>query len=622
MHRVAIPFVIAVVVLLFEVYRAKRGKETNLGFLGYALIFLGFTFYISAFLTDDFTLKEVFAHSSKSLDLIFKLSASWSGSGGFIVWWLFIFTLLTLIRRIKLNDLKAVMYYDLTIVALFAIAYLNGAFDSMDFVPKNGVGLNPLLKTFWMLLHPPASFIGYALGLIIAIDVFLNRLDKFALGLAWLFITLANVLGGVWSYFTLGWGGYWAWDPVETALLLPWLTLTASFHSNQLRKSLIALTGFSVALAGFVTRGGISPLHGFAIQQSGLLIILLGIPFLIKAVREMKIDYKLTPMNIAVYSLLGSYFVCFAGLIYQLLFAVVGGRVEVNVDYYNFANMPFLVALLSVLPICKAKSYGNYLKVLAITYLISALLTILTLLGYVKWCEAPIHVNSAISFVLPIALISFISILKLQRFEIKLIHLSIPLLVIATSISWPHAYYDHYESVVANKDGVNVDGLKIQLVSIEFHEPTSFVFVGGMEIPEESYEIIKMRVDGAVVESKVRLNLARLLSGEEFVYSEPTVVSVGLDNYYFVVPNVYVYSYDLFMFTCKYLYERNEKHMLMIIANVMNLDYDKLVEKIKDWKAREDVLILYKRIPLINLLWFSCALMVVGELIALWRWRT
>ena len=611
MHSVVIPFAIAVAILLFDSYKVRK---TNFGFFGYALIFIGFILYILAFLTDDFTLKEVFMHSSKSLDPIFKLSASWSGSGGFIVWWLFVFTLLALIHRIRS---KEIFYHNLTIIALFFMALFNGAFENLDFIPKNGVGLNPLLKTFWMLLHPPASFIGYALGLYIAID--LNRENRFAIGLTWLFITLANVLGGVWSYFTLGWGGYWAWDPVETGLLLPWLTLTAYFHSNK--KYLLALTGFSVAFAAFVTRGGISPLHGFAVNPSGLVIIVLGIPFLIKALKEFKFDLKFKPMNVAMYSLLGSYIVCLIGLIYQLLLAISGKKIDVNVDYYNFANMPFLIAFLSVLPICRAERYRNYLKALVIIYIISAVLTVLTLLDYIKWCEsAPIYVNSAISFVLPIALFSFASILKLQRPELKIIHFSIPLLVIAVSISWPYAYYADYNSIVVDKNGVNFDGLRIKLVSTEFHEPVGSVSIGGtVEIPEESYEVVKLNVDSAYVESKVRLNLANLLSGREFVFPEPTVLNVGLDNYYIVIPSIY--AYDLFIFTSKYLYENNKTYILKIIVDVMGFDYDKLVGKIEEWKPKEKVLIIYKRIPLVNLLWISCSLMIVGEIIALTRWK-
>ncbi len=611
MHSVVIPFAIAVAILLFDSYKVRK---TNFGFFGYALIFIGFILYISAFLTDDFTLKEVFMHSSKSLDPIFKLSASWSGSGGFIVWWLFVFTLLALIHRIRS---KEIFYHNLTIIALFFMALFNGAFENLDFIPKNGVGLNPLLKTFWMLLHPPASFIGYALGLYIAID--LNRENRFAIGLTWLFITLANVLGGVWSYFTLGWGGYWAWDPVETGLLLPWLTLTAYFHSNK--KYLLALTGFSVAFAAFVTRGGISPLHGFAVNPSGLVIIVLGIPFLIKALKEFKFDLKFKPMDVATYSLLGSYIVCLIGLIYQLLLAISGKKIDVNVDYYNFANMPFLIAFLSVLPICRAERYRNYLNALVIIYIISAVLTVLTLLDYIKWCEsAPIYVNSAISFVLPIALFSFASILKLQRPGLKIIHFSIPLLVIAVSISWPYAYYADYNSIVVDKNGVNFDGLRIKLVSTEFHEPVGSVSIGGtVEIPEESYEVVKLNVDSAYVESKVRLNLANLLSGREFVFPEPTVLNVGLDNYYIVIPSIY--AYDLFIFTSKYLYENNKTYILKIIVDVMGFDYDKLVGKIEDWKPKEEVLIIYKRIPLVNLLWISCSLMIVGEMIALTRWK-
>ncbi len=621
MHNVVIPFAIAVAILLFDAYKARKHEEFKFGFLGYALVFLGFILYVSAFLTDDFTLKEVFLHSSKSLDPIFKLSASWSGSGGFIVWWLFIFTLLALIQRLRLKDRVIFFYYDLMIVALFFTALLNGAFDSLDFVPKNGAGLNPLLKTFWMLLHPPASFIGYALGLFVAIDVFLNRENRFAVSLTWLFVTLANVLGGVWSYYTLGWGGYWAWDPVETGLLLPWLTLTAYFHSNSLRKSLLALTGFSVAFAGFVTRGGISSLHGFAVNPSGFVIILLGVPFLIKALKEFRFELKLKPMNVATLSLLGSYFVCLMGLIYQLIFAVSGSKVSVNVDYYNFANMPFLVALLSVLPICRDKKYGSYLKVLAVVYAISVVLTLLTLVGYINWCEeAPIHVNSAVSFVLPIALFSFASVIKLQKPELKIIHLAIPLLVIAVSISWPYAYYANYKSIVVDKNGTNVDGLRIQLLSVEFHEPVGSVSIGGaVEIPEESYEIVKLNVNGANVESKVRINLAWLLSGREFVFPEPTIVNAGLDNYYMVIPNIY--AFDLFMFTCKYLYEQNETHILKFVAELMGFDYKEFVNNIKEWKPKEEVVILYKRIPLVNLVWISCALMVIGEITALVRWK-
>jgi cytochrome c-type biogenesis protein CcmF len=624
MHKLVTPFAIATAILLLEVYKAKRGEKFKLGFLGYALIFVGFILYVLAFLADDFTLKEVFEHSSKSLDPIFKLSASWSGSGGFIVWWLFCFTLLAFIRRIGSKNVKAVFYYDLTIIALFFIALLNGAFDSLDFVPKNGVGLNPLLKTFWMLLHPPATFIGYALGLLVAIGVFLNEENRFYIGLAWLFVTLANILGGVWSYYTLGWGGYWAWDPVETSLLLPWLSLTAYFHSSELRRSILALTGFSVAFTGFITRGGISPLHGFTISNAGMTIVLLGIPFLIKSVREFKFRYELKPMNVAVYALLGSYAVCFLGLLYQFVFALAGSRVNVSVDYYNFANMPFVIAFLSVLPICKAKiDTKKYLRILAVVFAISIAITIATLVGALSLCnDAPLAVNLAVAFTLPIAIFSlFGALIGLKSLELRLIHVSIPLLVIGVVISWPFAYYGGYESVVLSKgEQKSIDGLRLEFVSAEFHEPKGKVAIdGALEIPEESLEVIKLNVNGREVPVKVRLNLPWLVNGREFVYPEPTIVNAGFDDYYIVIPNMY--AFDLFMFTSRYLYEQNQTHMLMFIAKMMGMEYDKFVESVKDWKPSDRVVLLYKRIPFVSLVWLACAIMVAGEILSLVRWR-
>ncbi len=592
MHYTLIPFAVAVVFILIDSYRRNR----VIGFLGYLSIIIGHIMFVLSFLRDDFTLKEVFTHSSRFLDPIYKLSASWAGSGGFIIWWLLIFTILTISYRIKSN---VRIHHNLMILGLLFTAILNGAFDSLDFIPKNGLGLNPLLKSFWMLFHPPACFIGYALGLFIAIDVLLNRENRFLIGLTWLFVTLANVLGGIWSYFTLGWGGYWAWDPVETGLLLPWLSLTASFHNLKLRRSLISLTGFSVAFAGFVTRGGISPLHGFAVNPSCFAIIVLGIPFLIKAFKDWKFD-SVNPMSIATYSLIGIYIVCFLGLIYQFF-----GKV--NVDYYNFANLPFVLIFLSVLPMCELKEYRRYLKYLIPVYLFSILIMILTYLKHTIWCkDAPMHVNVAVSLILPISIFSFASILRLRRVELKILHLSISLIVIATCISWPYAYYSKYEPVFVDRYGTYVDGSYIRFISKEFYMKE-----------EESLEIVKMKFGDGYLENRVRLDLNWLFSGNEFIFPEPTILNVWLDNYYFVIPK----SLEVFMFTCKRLYERNETFALMVISHVTGFEYEKLIEDVKMWKPSDGVMLVYKKIPLVNLLWIACSMMLIGETISLMRWR-
>jgi cytochrome c biogenesis factor len=595
------------------------------------------------------------------LDLTLKFSASWSGSGGFIVWWLTVFTLLVFLRRLKVK--KVNVYHNITILSLFVVAFLNSAFDSIN--ATNGVGLNPLLKSFWMLLHPPASFIGYALGLFVALDVFVGRENRFTMGLTWFFVTLANVLGGVWSYFTLGWGGYWAWDPVETGLLLPWLCLTAYFHTTNLRRGLTALTGFSVAFAGFVTRGGISPLHGFAVNPSGLAIIVLGIPFLLKAISEFKSSLKpnfdlkrIKPMDVAVYSLLGSYAVCLLGLIYQLISAIFGSRVDVSVDYYNFANMPFLIAFLSVLPVC-GRDIRNYTRFLFLVYGVSVTLTVLTALRFIVWCEsAPIYVNCAVSFVIPIAVFSFLSILGLRKLELKVLHISIPLLVIAVSVSWPYAYYEKGDSIlITGLNEVKGDGLKVKVESVDFYTPKSFVDYNGLDITEECVERVKLKIGETKAVGEIELFNARFLTYAECLYTcrmltghghhsiclrncmgynpivvKPIVINRLFDNHY-----VEVYDEKTSRKSCYlpyYLYiqslksilscDVNESKFLAFMSFLSGVDADELSKTVSTWNGDvKDVrfIITYKEIPLVNLLWISCVLMMLGEILSLARWR-
>jgi cytochrome c biogenesis factor len=259
---------------------------------------------------------------------------------------------------------------------------------------------------------------------------------------------------------------------------------------------------------------------------------------------------------------------------------------------------------------------------LAAVFAISIAITIATLTGYITWCnDAPLSVNMAVSFTLPIAVFSlFGAFTGLKTLELRLIHLSIPLLIIGVLISWPYAYYGNYESLTLKKGEVkSIDGLKIEFISTEFYEPVGKVFARGVNIPEESVEVIKFSVNGGVVDAKVRLNLPWLLNGREFVFVDPAIINEGLDNYYIVVPDVY--AFDLFMFTSKYLYEQNRTQMLKLTAEIMGFKYDEFIEKLNTWEESDEVVILYKRVPCINLVWFACALMLVGEILGIVRWR-
>ncbi|GEM_PF-996454 len=675
MHYTVLPFAIAVAILLYDAYLVKRKSLKKWYLLGYCLVFLGFVLYVASFIFDDFSLKEAFLHSSKTLSTAFKLLASWSGSGSSIVWWMFFFSVFAFLHRLYKENRSGYaslfVWYDVLLIALFAVALLNDAFASLDTSPKNGIGLNPLLKSVWMYFHPPATLLGYALGLLVAASALAGVMDRFIkinIGIAWLVITLANILGGVWAYVTLGWGGYWIWDPVETGLLLPWLTLAAYFHSTvfskNLRRGVLALTGFAIAYAAFITRGGAySPLHGFSgISQGGLVILLIGLPFLVNALRglyALKLDeVKKSPytlfMSIAMFSLLGIFLVSFTGLIAQSLHYLITGKgLDIGTDYYNYFSLPFVIAFLLALPGCtnyigNVKEYfTKFIPVLAI----SIIMVLATTAGMLTWCEkSPTATNAAISLTLPVALASlfgvgvgFITEIRRSRFAymgLRILHISVPLLIIGILISGPYTSNQALFKPIALATGEKVDlgDFELEYVGVEFIGPVGKITpplgkeYANLEVPEESIAVLKFRVyrgsETEDVHMKVRFNLGANLGGMGGIIPEPLVVGAGLDEYYFVIPTVY--AMDLLLFHSKLLCEEAQKdpqnkdmymHLIMFMAMRMDVDYNILIDSAHLWSPenaylQQGVVLLYKKSPLIRLVWISSALMIVGGILS------
>lgn len=256
-----------------------------------------------AFLRDDFANEVVATHSSTTTPLFYKLSAAWSSQEGSLLLWLFLLSIwsslvLVLVRK-RLRDVTpyatAVL---LGLAAFFAglLVFLEPPFEVLPVAPVEGTGLNPLLRHPSMMIHPPMLYSGYTLFAIpfaFAIGaLWVRRVDaewirstrRFALA-AWLFLSIGILLGARWSYAELGWGGYWAWDPVENASLMPWLIGTAFIHSVMIQEkrgmlkvwnvSLILATGILCLLGTFLVRSGIlQSIHAFGAST-------LGVPFIV-----------------------------------------------------------------------------------------------------------------------------------------------------------------------------------------------------------------------------------------------------------------------------------------------------------------------------------------------------
>ena len=264
-----------------------------------ALCVAAFAILESAFLRSDFSFKLVAEGSSTDTPTFYKITAVWATQDGSLLLWatllgLFASAVLFLTRR-SLRDITPWATAVLGCVAAFFLLLMVGwenPFDTLAVAPQEGNGLNPLLRHPAMMIHPPMLYTGYvgfsipfafAIGALIARRTgadWIRATRRFAL-VAWTFLGTGILLGALWSYSELGWGGYWAWDPVENASLMPWLVGTAFLHSIMVQEkrgmlkvwnaSLICATFVLALLGTFLVRSGIlESIHAFGASTIGV----------------------------------------------------------------------------------------------------------------------------------------------------------------------------------------------------------------------------------------------------------------------------------------------------------------------------------------------------------------
>ncbi len=273
---------------------ARFGAYGTVTLVGVAVLCLAY-----AFVTHDFRLRYVTAHSDRSMPTVYLITALWGGQDGSILWWLFLLgvnigaCVKWLGRRYL--ELQPYIIATLMVVVLFFCVVMtfsaNPFSESVSGAPADGQGMNALLQNYWMIIHPPClytGFVGCTVPFAFAVAALVTgRLDhewivasrKWTL-FAWMFLAIGNTLGALWAYESLGWGGYWGWDPVENAAFLPLLTASAFIHSVMIQErrgllkvwnvALICLTFFLTIFGTFLTRSGvIASVHSFAQSSIG-----------------------------------------------------------------------------------------------------------------------------------------------------------------------------------------------------------------------------------------------------------------------------------------------------------------------------------------------------------------
>jgi cytochrome c-type biogenesis protein CcmF len=248
---------------------------------------------INAFLTNDYTIKYV-AHTSDSVQpLFYKITSYWGGLDGSIMFWVFLLSVFgsiaVYVNRERHRELIPYVVATICSVQMFflylMVVHKNPFTTFLSNAPADGDGLNPLLQNYWMAIHPPSLYTGFvgmtipfAFGIAALVtghldDSWLRAVRRWTM-FSWLFLSFGLTLGMIWAYEELGWGGYWAWDPVENAGLLPWFTATAFLHSVMVQErrsmlriwnvTLVIVTFFLTIFGTFMTRSGVvQSVHAF-----------------------------------------------------------------------------------------------------------------------------------------------------------------------------------------------------------------------------------------------------------------------------------------------------------------------------------------------------------------------
>ena len=395
---VALPVAAWGTVLGFAGGRSQRGDlvlsaERSI-YAVFFLLVLAAAGVMNAFLTDQFQYWYVASYSNRELELFYKITGLWAGQRGSLLFWALLLGFFSSIavfgNRKKHREFMPYVAAVLQAVLLFFIVVLLFAnvnpFEQLAFTPANGQGLNPQLQNYWMTIHPPTLYLGFTAFTIpfaFAVAALLNgRLDARWIQLtrrwiltSWLFLSVGIIFGMRWAYLELGWGGYWFWDPVENASLLPWLTATAFLHSIQIQEtrgmlkvwnmSLVLMTFLLTIFATFLTRSGlIESVHSFAeeltiafiflgfmgsVLAGCIVLILYRLP---KLRSENRIESFLSRESAFLFNnlmLIGAAFAVFWGTIFPLVAeAVTGEKISVGPPFFEKVNFPIGLVLLAL----------------------------------------------------------------------------------------------------------------------------------------------------------------------------------------------------------------------------------------------------------------------------------
>ncbi|PML53684.1 heme lyase CcmF/NrfE family subunit [Vibrio lentus] len=450
-----------------------------------------------AFVSDDFSILYVAEHSNTQLPSFFKLAAVWAGHEGSLLFWVLTISVwsgVIALQKHYSNEYQSrvlwVMNLLLAIFAWFTL-FASNPFEMNSILPLEGRDLNPMLQDVGLIFHPPLLYLGYVgFSVVLAFAVAALLVDPIEFDwvahcrswclVAWIFLTAGIILGSWWAYYELGWGGWWFWDPVENASLLPWLTSTALLHCLGVAKGKQQLLKWSLSLAfitfclsilgTFIVRSGVlTSVHAFAVDPTkGIALLLILVLVLVSSFSLLIVrgeSFESNPITsfasksflslVAVLIFVLATAVVVFGTFYPMVFELLGlGNISVGAPYFNLLIAPLALLALGVVGLAPLLS----VKPQATKGVISLLALVSLALGYVcySWQVEPVQrqmmalITWSLAFWVLLTHVYGLAVTRSSKFQRKVwvmtfAHVGVAVLAVGAAMNSYHSFERSYK---------------------------------------------------------------------------------------------------------------------------------------------------------------------------------
>ena len=538
------------------------------------LIIICFFTLIAGFIVSDFSLITVYQNSHTLKPLFYKISGTWGNHEGSLLLWVIILTIFSFLflvitkKHPKEYRIFTLVIQNILILGfLFFILFNSNPFSAISPIPKEGLGLNPILQDPALAIHPPLLYLGFvgssiyfsaAMASLItnySQTEFANSIKNWVL-ISWCFQTLGILVGSIWAYYELGWGGFWFWDPVENASLLPWFAMTALLHSLIVFEKrglfyfwviILCLLTFILSVTGtFLVRSGIlNSVHTFASDPTRGIYILLFLTLMIFSSifllfkKYKKENYDLNPNSKEIFILVNNWFMMFylitvlLGTTYPIFTDVLtGNKISIGPPFYNIVIIPVVVIFLLIMAIGpkvkwikeKFKNLKSYLLILLGAILINFL--IIFLFKSYSILSNLIIISSL--FLIISSLLDAFKSLKKNRTDFARIisHASFGLLIMFIGLNDIFSMEKDYNIKLGEKKNFNDYSIKLQNLEIENFSNYKAV-IGVLEIKNnktKNKNILKPEI--------------RIYKNPQMLTYEAAIKTSVLKDYYLTMSNI------------------------------------------------------------------------------------